>query len=87
MAQLIRATGLSGIDRILGMAFGMARGLIIVVVLTLVAVELVPAEAGESLENSRLMPHINVVVDWARGLFEQLPARPEIVLPESLLQS
>ncbi len=87
MAQLIRITGLSGIDRILGMAFGVARGLIIVVVLTLVAVELVPVEAGASLEESRLMPHINVVVDWARDLFDQLPERSNIALPDSFLQS
>ena len=36
-AQLIKMTGLSGLDRVLGTVFGFARGLVVVVVLVFVA--------------------------------------------------
>ncbi len=70
--QLVHMTGLGGLDRLLGTAFGFARGLLIVVVLVYIAEALVPEEDVE--QDSVLLPQVKLVVEWARmnlgGLLE-----------------
>ena len=61
--QLVQKTGLSGTDRILGTVFGMARGIIIVAVMVLLAgLTAVPQDPW--WDESQLMPHFERVALW-----------------------
>ena len=78
-AQLIRATGLTVLDRLLGTVFGFARGIILILVVVFVLRQLVPPPDLLWLDQSILMPHVDMLGRWAQGLFArasggQLPA-------------
>jgi len=73
MAQLIRATGLSGLDRTLGMVFGFARGVVIVLAIVYVVRQLMPASQNQVLAHSQVLPHLEIVLDWAQRQFGDLP--------------
>ena len=82
VGQLIKATGLSGADRLLGTAFGLARGLVVLLVALFVVRAVVPDENQAFIEESRLVPHIGMVEQWARANFagtveDYWLARPE----------
>lgn len=66
LGHFIRATGLSGADRVLGTVFGSARGLVLVLVAVYVMESLLSEEEQEFLSRSRLLPHVMMVGDWAR---------------------
>jgi membrane protein required for colicin V production len=68
--QLVKMTGLGGLDRVLGTVFGFARGLIIVVVLVYIAQAIVPEEELE--QESLLLPRVMLVVEWAQQNFSTL---------------
>ena len=72
LAELIKMTGLSGIDRLLGTVFGFARGLVVVVVAVFVAQALVPE--AQAVEQSLLLPQVMMVVQWAEANFSSLVA-------------
>lgn len=63
LTAAINTVGLSGLDKILGMAFGCARGVLILAVFVVLArfTEL-PSEPW--WENSLLIPHIEIVSDF-----------------------
>lgn len=65
LGHLLRVSGLGMFDRLLGMAFGVVRGLVIVVLLA-AALEQTPATASESWISSRLLPHLLLLADWGR---------------------
>ena len=67
LRQLVSMTGLSGLDRVLGIAFGFARGLLVVVVLTYMAQLLLPVERYQG--NSILLPRVMLLVQWAEQNF------------------
>lgn len=67
LAQLIRATGLTGTDRLLGMVFGAARGLFLVVVL-IGLLSLAPVEQDTWWQQSTLIPHFLLIADWSKDL-------------------
>jgi membrane protein required for colicin V production len=69
-AQLIKMTGLSGLDRVLGTVFGFARGLVVVVVLVFIAQALAPE--AQVIEESLLLPRVMMVVQWAEVNFSSL---------------
>ena len=56
LATLIKATGLSGTDRLLGVLFGLFRGLVIVMVLVLYLPMLVPVNEDIWWQQSALIP-------------------------------
>ena len=64
---LIKATGLSGTDRVLGMGFGMARGALLVVVLVAL-LDMTPVQQDRWWVESRLIPHFTLMEEWTRGL-------------------
>jgi membrane protein required for colicin V production len=70
-AQLVKVTGLSLLDRILGMVFGFARGLILIVVFVFVIRHLVPPEDLEMLYQSQFMPHIDMLSQWGQAMFDK----------------
>jgi membrane protein required for colicin V production len=66
LAQLVRVTGLTGADRLLGTVFGFARGMLVVLVLVFVLQAVMSEDEQESLQESRLLPHLQMVSEWAR---------------------
>jgi membrane protein required for colicin V production len=68
-AQLVRATGLTVLDRLLGTAFGFARGIIIVLVLVYLIRQLSPPQNLVWLDQAQLMPHVNMLGQWVQQLF------------------
>lgn len=56
LSTLIKATGLSGTDRMLGVLFGLFRGLIIVMVILLYAPMLIPVNEDIWWQQSTLIP-------------------------------
>lgn len=68
---LVRVTGLSGTDRFLGMAFGAARGILLVVILVgLLSVG--PVQQDDWWQQSVLIPHFLSIADWLRDLISHL---------------
>lgn len=78
-ARLVRATGLSLLDRAMGTVFGFARGVILVLVVVFVMRQLLPPRDLEWLQMSQLMPHLDMLADWVQTVFAQLSASPERV--------
>jgi len=62
---LIRATGLSSTDRVLGMAFGIARGCILVVV-AVALLAMSPVQQDRWWTESTLIPHFQMMEGWTR---------------------
>ena len=54
---LIKATGLSGTDRLLGMFFGLARGLLVVMAFLIYVPGYVPVKSDPWFEQSKLIPY------------------------------
>ena len=66
MLQLIKKTGLTGTDRIIGVVFGVARGCVIVAVLVLLA-GLTPLPQDPWWGQSHLLPYFQDMAVWIRG--------------------
>jgi len=65
IGQLVRKTGLSGTDRMLGMVFGVVRGAMVVAVLVLLAgLTAVPQDPW--WQDSSLLPHFERIALWLR---------------------
>lgn len=73
-AQLVRATGLTLLDRLLGTVFGFARGVILILVAVFVLRQLMPPGDLLWLDQSQLMPHLDMLAYWAQMLFAQFNA-------------
>ena len=67
IGELIRVTGLSGTDRFLGMAFGAARGALLVVT-AVGLLSLGPVQQDSWWQESRLVPQFLLVADWSKNL-------------------
>lgn len=65
VSGLVQATGLSGTDRILGMAFGGLRGCLLVTAL-LGLLTLAPLEQDQAWQQSVLLPHFMLLADWSK---------------------
>lgn len=66
VAQLVKKTGLSGTDRMLGVIFGIARGIVLVAVLTLLAG--LPQLSREIWwKESTLIVHFQNMAVWMKG--------------------
>jgi len=71
LGKLVHSTGLSGTDRLAGLVFGVARGILIIAVLVLLA-GLTPLPEGPWWKQSKLIPPFQSLAMWLR---DQLPAR------------
>jgi membrane protein required for colicin V production len=67
IGELVRVTGLSGTDRFLGMAFGAARGVLLVVV-AVGLLSLGPVQQDGWWQESQLVPKFLLVADWSKNL-------------------
>lgn len=70
-ASLVKATGLGVLDRLLGSIFGVLRGALIIMALVFVVREIVPKSEQSLLEESQLMPHIDVLLAWSVNVFDE----------------
>jgi membrane protein required for colicin V production len=71
LSRVIKASGLGVLDRGLGMVFGALRGALIVMALVFVIREVVPRSEQGWLDDSQLMPHIDVLLTWSVRTFEE----------------
>ena len=67
--QLIRHTGLSGVDRLLGAAFGLARG-VLIVGLMVVVLDFLELDQDEWWQSARLRPYAEQVATAVRKFAE-----------------
>ncbi|MBL4868611.1 MAG: CvpA family protein [Pseudomonadales bacterium] len=72
--EVIRATGLSGTDRLFGVAFGAVRGMLIVLVVigTLHWFDFFSLDSW--WQESALIPHVMMLEDWTRDNAQSLMA-------------
>ena len=72
LGELIRVTGLSSTDRLLGMVFGALRGVLLMVVLVALGRHLFAADPW--WQESLLVPHLEMMEAWTRQMGESLLA-------------
>lgn len=69
VGALVRLTGLTPIDRLLGVAFGLSRGLVLAVVVIAV-LRLTPFSQSEWWLNSVMIENLSILEQWSRSVFE-----------------
>jgi len=69
LGQLIRLTGLGLLDRLLGTVFGFARGVIVLLLVFFLVREMLPADNQQILAQSQLLPHLDLLMQWAQSMF------------------
>ncbi|GLK88419.1 CvpA family protein [Pseudomonas turukhanskensis] len=74
IGELVRVTGLSGTDRVLGMVFGAARGGLLVVLLVGL-LSLAPVTQDSWWQQSALVPHFLIVADWSKNMILTLASQ------------
>lgn len=68
ISALVKTTGLSGTDRVLGMVFGLVRGVILVVVVVAL-LRLTPVTQDAWWSESSLISHFEKIEAWSRAVF------------------
>lgn len=76
VGEMVRATGLSGTDRMFGIAFGVARGLVLVTA-AIYGLQMTPLSQDPWWQNSALIPHFEIMVAWSKDI---LPGAAETFL-------
>lgn len=61
---LVRATGLSGTDRLLGMVFGTARAFIIIMAIMILLPGFIPVNEDDWWKQAQLIPHFQACEGW-----------------------
>ena len=72
IGALVRATGLSGTDRLLGMVFGAARAFIIVMALLILLPGFIPLNEEEWWQQAQLIPHFLACEEWVKTAYGQV---------------
>ena len=72
LGELVKITGLSGTDRLFGMAFGLIRGVIIVMALLILTPMLFPVDQDGWWQQSMLIPHFLLLEQWSKDTFALL---------------
>ena len=72
ISALVQATGLTGTDRLLGMIFGLARGVLVMLALVVVLPMLLPVQQDPWWRQSQIIPHLTLLEGWARATFSDL---------------
>jgi membrane protein required for colicin V production len=85
IGKLVKSTGLSGTDRLLGLAFGLLRGLAVACVLVLV-LGFTPMPAEAFWQESRLMPAFERGAQWLKTWLPATLAQHLSFDPASLIE-
>jgi len=64
IGQLVQKTGLSGTDRVLGLAFGALRGVLVASAILFFMDAFTPASSAAWWSESKLIPEFNVLIEW-----------------------
>ena len=70
LSKLLTITGLKAVDRLLGGVFGVARGVIIVLVILFISSVFV--SETEQWQQSTLIPHGMTMIEWSRVFIEDM---------------
>ena len=80
ISKLVRMSVLGGLDRALGSAFGALRGLLLAAVF-LITGQVVGFDNDEWWQQSRLLPHLEVVADWIKVM---APEGYDLIIPDDV---
>ena len=80
VSKLIRLSLLSGFDRLLGAAFGVVRG-IVLVALFVIGGQFSGFDSDDWWLQSGLLPHFEVVADWVKVM---APVGYELIVPDGI---
>lgn len=72
LAQLVKATGLSGTDRLLGLIFGAIRGAIVVLALVIILPKLIPVTQDGWWQQAQLIDDFQAFESWGVSTFQQV---------------
>lgn len=64
IGQLVQKTGLSGTDRVLGICFGILRGILVVAALLFFIDTFTPLSKSPYWTKSQLIPHFHFIIRW-----------------------
>lgn len=64
IGQLVQKTGLSGTDRVLGICFGILRGVLVVAALLFFIDTFTPLSQSTYWMESQLIPHFHFIIRW-----------------------
>lgn len=64
IGRLVEKAGLSGMDRIMGMAFGALRGVLVVALAIITLRTFTPVEQDNWWRQSQLIPHVEIIGKW-----------------------
>ncbi len=64
IGRLVEKAGLSGMDRIMGMAFGALRGVLVVALAVITLRTFTPVEQDNWWRQSQLIPHVEIIGNW-----------------------
>lgn len=81
LSFLLKHSGLSGTDRILGMGFGLVRGVLIVAII-MVVIALTQMPIQPYAQESRLYPYFSPVVAWLAERVQPIIARAQAMESE-----
>jgi membrane protein required for colicin V production len=87
IAQLVKMTGLSAVDRLLGSMFGLCRGVLIVLLVLIFLPKILPVQQDNWWQKSVLIPRVLVLENWSRETAslltgwgaEQLSRKDEVI--------
>jgi membrane protein required for colicin V production len=66
LGKLVEATGLTSTDRLMGMLFGVTRGVIIVIAVLIILTEVLPVREDPWWQQSVMISFFMQFEDWAR---------------------
>lgn len=78
IAQLVKMSGISGTDRMLGAVFGALRGILIASALLFFADTFTPAADADWWKQSLLIPEFAVIIEW---FFEYVKGSSSFIKP------
>ncbi|OCG37814.1 CvpA family protein [Gilliamella apicola] len=64
IGQLLKKTGLSGTDRLLGICFGVLRGVLVVAAILFLVDTFTPLSQSPYWIQSQLIPHFSFIIRW-----------------------
>jgi len=70
ICQLVQKTGLSGTDRVLGVFFGILRGILLTAAVLFFVDTFTPLAKSDVWQESILIPHFDFIIRWFFGILQ-----------------